>query len=112
MAQFAASIAFIIVTIVVSSQLNYVRKKNLGFEKEHVVIIPIYDKVVFEKREIVIGVVKDFHFRSLHQKIEPVALLIYPKGFENFLIRILPDDVRRTLEYLKNSWEKLFPGQP
>lgn len=37
--QFVASIVLFISTIVIGNQLRYVRNKNLGFEKEHVVIL-------------------------------------------------------------------------
>ncbi|NIR49752.1 FtsX-like permease family protein, partial [candidate division KSB1 bacterium] len=39
--QFAASIVLIIATLVVSNQLSFMRKKNLGFDKEHMIVIPI-----------------------------------------------------------------------
>ena len=38
--QFAASIIMIICSIIVGKQLNYLRNKNLGFNKEHVIIVP------------------------------------------------------------------------
>ena len=38
--QFVASIIMIIGTITVGKQLNYLRTKDLGFNKEHVVIVP------------------------------------------------------------------------
>jgi putative ABC transport system permease protein len=38
--QFIASIIMIIGTISVGEQLNYLRTKDLGFNKEHVVIVP------------------------------------------------------------------------
>jgi putative ABC transport system permease protein len=38
--QFVASIMMIIGTLVIGQQLNYLRNKNLGFNKEHIVIVP------------------------------------------------------------------------
>jgi putative ABC transport system permease protein len=38
--QFVASIMMIIGTLVVGQQLNFLRSKNLGFEKEHAIVIP------------------------------------------------------------------------
>jgi putative ABC transport system permease protein len=38
--QFVASIVMIIGTFVVSEQLNYLHTKNLGYNKEHIVIVP------------------------------------------------------------------------
>jgi putative ABC transport system permease protein len=39
-AQFVASIIMIIATITIGKQLNYMRSKDLGYNKEHIVIIP------------------------------------------------------------------------
>lgn len=38
--QFIASIVMIIGTLVIGQQLSYLRNKNLGFDKEHVLIVP------------------------------------------------------------------------
>lgn len=42
-AQFAISITLVIGTLVVMSQLDFLRNKKLGFNKEHVVVLPMYD---------------------------------------------------------------------
>jgi len=38
--QFAVSIVMIICTIIVSKQMNYIQTKDIGYNKEHVVIVP------------------------------------------------------------------------
>ncbi len=38
--QFVASIMMIIGTLVIGQQLNFLREKNLGYDREHIVIIP------------------------------------------------------------------------
>lgn len=38
--QFAVSIVLIVVTLTVHNQMDYVREKNLGFDKEQVVVLP------------------------------------------------------------------------
>jgi putative ABC transport system permease protein len=43
-AQFTISIALIIGTFVIQDQLRYMREKNLGFDKEQVVVIPMHDE--------------------------------------------------------------------
>ncbi len=42
--QFTISVALIVGTIVVFKQLSYMKNRRLGFQKEHVVVIPISDK--------------------------------------------------------------------
>jgi putative ABC transport system permease protein len=64
------------------------------------------------KRGRVIGVVKDFHFKSFHQKIEPLVLHIFPAGFNEFVVRIRPENSAATLGFLEQKWAKLAPNWP
>jgi putative ABC transport system permease protein len=216
LSQFVISIIFIFCTITISNQLSYMRNKKLGFDKEHVVNIPIYDKNALQRYETikneflenprilgvsassyfpgkvswyqsywyegmsdkenpmirwisvdhdflptfgielvsgrnfsrdfpsdvkgayilnesavkeiswvsplgkqfriiekgtVVGVVKNFHFKSLHQRIEPFALYLCPEYFEYFSVRISPEGIPQTLDFLKNKWQELVPNQ-
>mgnify|MGYP001096394331 CR=1 FL=1 len=214
--QFTVSIIFIITTAIIFGQLNYMKNKKLGYEKDHLIMIHINEKEILKKNETVkseflknpdvlsvcsssffpgrklwyqsywhegaddesypmihwiavdndfldtfqielvegrnfsreflgdtknayilneeavkeigwkmplgkqfriidrgpvVGVVKNFHFFSLHQKIEPLALLIYPSGFEYFSVRIRPERVPKTLKFLKNRWNEFSMNQ-
>jgi putative ABC transport system permease protein len=51
--QFSISIILIIGTMIVLQQLNFFRQADLGFKKEHTVVIPIYDEEVQKKYETV-----------------------------------------------------------
>ncbi|HTI61829.1 ABC transporter permease [Mucilaginibacter sp.] len=42
--QFGISVCLIIATIVVVQQINYIQKKDLGYDKEHVIVLPIGQK--------------------------------------------------------------------
>lgn len=60
----------------------------------------------------VIGVVNDFHFRSLQNKIEPLAF-IECWGNRNFVTaRIRTNDIQKSIAYLKQEWTKLMPAFP
>lgn len=216
--QFSVSIIFIIISLIMLNQLDYIRNKDLGFEKKNIVMIPIYRKTALEKYETikteflrdsrakavstssffpgknqfysnywregleagrnpkisfiivdhdfidtfsikllqgrgfsrqfpgdiegayilnesavkecgwdspigkkfkpgfgnegtVIGVVNDFHFKSFHQEIKPLFLYFYPKWFAYFSVRIAPDNIPHTLNFLKNKWLELVPEQ-
>lgn len=216
--QFSLSIIFIICTFVVWNQLNYIKRQNLGLNKEHIVNIPLHkeiqgkyeiikndikknsavinaaasnfpafnpyrhglfwegmtdedDKSMFwfgvdhdfiETLEIeviegrnfsreyptdivtayifnesaerefgkefikgkkfslfgkrrgarVIGVVKDFHFMSLHEDILPVVLCVYPRIFSHISIRVDSKNIPEVLSHLRVVWNKHIPNRP
>lgn len=63
----------------------------------------------------VIGVVKDFHLRSLHNAIEPLVLRkLYQSGW-SILVRVNLKELPQTMAYMKKTWEKtdkIFPFRP
>ncbi len=64
------------------------------------------------KRGRVVGVVKDFHVKSFHQRIEPMVMHIYPGGFNEFIVRIRPANTSATLNFLREEWATLAPDWP
>jgi putative ABC transport system permease protein len=61
----------------------------------------------------VVGVLKDFHFRSLHEKIGPILLFIPPAEWMTvFSVRIRPENIPATLAALERKWRELDPAHP
>lgn len=66
----------------------------------------------------VIGVVKDFHFKSLHFNIEP--LVIYPLDIQDdgehratfILVKMNGTNLPATLNYIEGTWKKQTAGYP
>lgn len=57
------------------------------------------------------GVVKDFHFSSLHRSIEP--LVLFPQdGYNKLMVSFNTDDSRSALEGTREVWNTLFPQYP
>jgi putative ABC transport system permease protein len=52
-AQFTITIILITGTLIIQNQLNYVRNRNLGFNKEQVVVIPIHDPNTMQAYEAI-----------------------------------------------------------
>jgi ABC-type antimicrobial peptide transport system permease subunit len=59
----------------------------------------------------IIGVVKDFNFKPVHQPIEPLVLR-YQKNSSFFLVRTNPGSTEATIDAIKNICARLNPGYP
>jgi putative ABC transport system permease protein len=60
----------------------------------------------------IVGVVKDFHFSSLHSEIKPLAIQHRPDMFRYLLVKIKPGDISGSISSLAATWGKLVPGAP
>ena len=60
---------------------------------------------MFTRKGKVIGIVKDFHFKSLHNSIEPLVLQIAPNAFNYMIVRISTQDINNSLNILENVWK-------
>jgi len=75
---------------------------------------PLQEAVQWNGKEMkVIGVIKDFHFSSLYQKIEPTMLMYDETTTLNVLISF--DDtypVSDQIPFLMKEWKRIFSDQP
>jgi len=63
-------------------------------------------------RNTVVGVVKDFHFRSLHHEIGPL-LLAYQRDANPIVnVRTSTENVSQTIAFIKKTCHELAPGFP
>lgn len=67
----------------------------------------------------IVGVVRDFHFRSLHEKVGPLVIgFLSPfgahpiDGSDYFTIRFTPDRLTDMMEYLRKVGERFDPAHP
>jgi putative ABC transport system permease protein len=66
----------------------------------------------FAAESRIVGVMKNFHFQPLTNKIEPLVLYLAPGSVENLYIRLAPGDVASAIAFVKKTWEKVFPQMP
>ncbi len=59
----------------------------------------------------VVGIVKNFNFKSLRREVEPTALFLYPNYIREISVRIMPGDIGKTLNFIQTKWEGAFPGE-
>lgn len=63
----------------------------------------------------IIGVVKDIHFSSMHQKVEPAGFIIAPPDYswcKRIIIRTDSSDIVGLIGYLEDTWKKIAPDRP
>jgi putative ABC transport system permease protein len=59
----------------------------------------------------VVGVVRNFNYKSLRREVEPMALILYPDYIRKISVRIMPGDMERTLTFIQEKWESTFSGE-
>jgi putative ABC transport system permease protein len=65
------------------------------------------------RKGTIIGVVKDFNFRSLHQAVEPLTLRYgYPYSLNRISVSVKADNLAATLAGLKSTWDRMAPQRP
>lgn len=64
----------------------------------------------------VIGVVKDFHYKSLHSVVEPIALFNLNLGLpwqERFIsVRISSENISETIDFIAGQWKTFSSDKP
>jgi putative ABC transport system permease protein len=63
----------------------------------------------------IIGVVKDFHYDSLHKDIDSFVLMSYPpkeRIFTDINVRIRSENVPETVAAIREKWDQFNPQQP
>ena len=59
----------------------------------------------------VIGIVKDFHFRSLHELISPLVMVLSPNP-GMMIVKLKTTDIAGLLDVLKKRWNGFGPEEP
>ena len=88
--------------------LNQTAAKMLGLKD------PINARITDNRRTFtVIGLLKDFHFKSLHNEITPLVYVGVLNNQANFIsVRFHPGKIADTLSLLKKTWQKFTGGSP
>ncbi len=60
----------------------------------------------------VIGVVKDAHFRSLHQQVQPLLFMMDDQFYRHISLRLSAQNMPQTLGAIEQTWQQFFPNLP
>jgi putative ABC transport system permease protein len=60
----------------------------------------------------VVGVVRDYHHRSLHTPVEPMVIMSIPPSHQRLTLRLEPGSLPGALNGVRDAWASQFPGTP
>jgi putative ABC transport system permease protein len=84
-------------TISIPIVINETAEKKLGFDD------PIGQRI---GNDVIVGVVKDFHFRPLHYPIGPLIMTNNPENIMTLNVRISPEKRTETIRYIRETFMK------
>ncbi len=64
------------------------------------------------RRGTVIGVVRDFHLRSLHEEIEPIFICKWQEKWNWLSVKIGSENVSSTMDFMESKWKQFIPNRP
>jgi putative ABC transport system permease protein len=61
----------------------------------------------------IIGIVKDFHYESIHNPIRPLAITFLPPQYSNYLlVRIGAENYQNTVSLINRTWRSFVKDHP
>ncbi|HVM88066.1 MAG TPA: ABC transporter permease [Puia sp.] len=60
----------------------------------------------------IIGVVKNFHYKSLQEEIKPLTMRIEPSGFGMLSIKVTNTNLSSTIKEIEKKWDQTIPNRP
>jgi putative ABC transport system permease protein len=89
--------------------LNETAVKDFGWTHEEALGKKINQQ---GKHGTVIGVAKDFHYQSLHERIQPMLFALNKYAMSKLSIHINNDNIPAVMSKLEEKWKRLTPGLP
>ncbi len=70
-------------------------------------------RIVYNDQDMtIVGIVKDFHFESLHQEITPIFFYIRPQWSGNISLGAAPGQTMAVMNLLEDIWDEYWPNWP
>jgi len=93
---------------------------NIIINEAAVAVMHLKDPVgktikLFDKRRQIIGVVKDFHFESLHENVKPSYMIVLSQQTNSWfkmMVRIKTVHDQQTVAAIQHAYERYNPGFP
>ncbi|HWA32751.1 MAG TPA: ABC transporter permease [Cyclobacteriaceae bacterium] len=90
--------------------INEAAAKQFGYLNPEEIIGKPYKQ--WGREGVIIGVVKDFNFTSLHRNIEPLTLPFEPFACRYLSLKVKTSNMAATIESVRQVWDRLAPHRP
>ncbi|HCL82954.1 MAG TPA: cell division protein FtsX, partial [Chitinophagaceae bacterium] len=90
--------------------LNEAAVKQFGYRAPADAVGRDFDQ--WGRKGKIIGVMKDFHFKSLQEEIKPLSMRIEPTGCNLISIKVSSSHLPATIAAIENKWNTLIPARP
>lgn len=94
-----------------SMMVNEAAMKMFGYSKPEQIIGRKFDQ--WGRKGVIIGVLKDFHFRGLQDVIKPLSVRIEPDGCNLISVQLAGGkDISGTISGIEAKWKSIIPNRP
>jgi putative ABC transport system permease protein len=90
--------------------LNESAAKQFGYRTPQDAVGRNFDQ--WGRKGKIIGIMKDFHFKSLQDEIKPLSMRIEPKGCNLVSVKISANNLPATISVIEKKWNTLMPSRP
>lgn len=92
----------------ISYVINETAARNFNLEE------PLGKRIFYDdddrmKPGTIVGVVKDFHFKSLHEAIKPIIMQIYPDDYNFLMIKTQGRNLESTVDHIQEVYKSFDP---
>ena len=60
----------------------------------------------------IVGVIEDFHYKSLHEEVTPLIFMRWRGIYQELAVKVSPVNMSTTINNIEKVWNKFFPGYP
>jgi putative ABC transport system permease protein len=90
--------------------LNEAAVKMFGYRRPEEAIGKKFDQ--WGRNGTIVGVMKDFHFQSLQEKIKPLSMRIEPGACDLVSITVNGHNIPTTIAAIEKTWKRILPDKP
>jgi putative ABC transport system permease protein len=90
--------------------INQTTAKMMGFKSPGSAIGKNFSQ--WGDKGIVVGVVRDFHFQSLQEQIQPLVMRLRVEGLDYISIKLAAGDFKNAILNIEKKWNAQIPTRP